>query len=137
MCHMTEQTKRKVFVVDDEPDMVDFVREVMEGAGYDVESASNGAECLEKLPDVMPDLIVLDVQMPGEPGFFVLQKIKENAKTGRIPVIMLTGAGERLGISFSNKDMYDFLGHEPDAYLEKPVDPAVLLKCARKFLGAA
>jgi CheY-like chemotaxis protein len=132
---MSEQTKRKVLVVDDEPDAVEFVKAVMEHAGYEVESASNGAQCLEKLQKVTPDLVILDVQMPGGSGFFTMQKIKTNPETGHVPVIMLTGVGERLGVKFSQKDLYDFLGHEPDAYIEKPIEPTVLLRCAEKLLG--
>ena len=131
---MTEQGKRNVMVVDDEPDAVEYVTAIMEEAGWEVSSASNGAECLAKLKEMIPNLIVLDVQMPGEPGFYVLQKIKEGERTRGIPVIMLTGVGERLGVDFSSKDMYDFLGHEPDAYLEKPIVPKSLCDAADRLV---
>ncbi|NQT86644.1 response regulator [bacterium] len=132
---MAAPRKQTVLVVDDEPDIIEFVRVIMEDAGIEVQSASSGAECLEKVKQAVPDLIMLDVQMPGEPGFFALKKLKENPATRSIPILMLTGVGERLGLRYSPQDMYDFLGQEPDAFLEKPVDPALLLSTAKKLLG--
>jgi two-component system alkaline phosphatase synthesis response regulator PhoP len=73
--------------------------------------------------------------MPRQPGFYTLRDLKADPKTKNIPVVMLTGVGERLGITFSTQDIYDFLGIEPDAYLEKPVDPRYLRKIIDKLLS--
>lgn len=133
---MAEQDKRRVLVVDDEPDAVEFVRAVMEDAGYEVLSASNGEECKRCLEETTPDLMVLDVNMPGQPGFYVLRDLKADPRTKDIPIIMLTGVSQQFGVKFSTEDLYDFLGYEPDVYLEKPVDPAYLSQVARQLLGA-
>jgi len=124
-----------VLVVDDEPDAVEFVRAVMEDAGYEVKSASNGEECKRCLQEATPDLMVLDVNMPGEAGFYVLKDLKSDPTTKDMPIIMLTGVGQQIGVSFSTEDLYDFLGCEPDIYLEKPVDPGYLRQVARQLLG--
>ena len=131
---MMNENKQRILAVDDDPDIIEYVRAVMEDAGYEVSSATNSAECLQKLEEFAPDLVILDIQMPGEPGFYTLRKIKENLKTCDVPVIILSGASERLGITFGTQDMYDFLGRQPDAYLEKPVDPATLLKTVEGLL---
>ena len=82
-----------------------------------------------------PDLIVLDVYMPRQPGFYTLRDLKGDPATKDIPVIMLTSVGRRLGISFPTQDLYDVLGTEPDVFLEKPVDPTFLRQIADKLLG--
>ena len=132
---MAEQSRRRVLVVDDEPDAVEFVKAVMEEDGYEVMSASNGEECKRCLAETTPDLMVLDVNMPGQPGFYVLRDLKADPRTSGIPIIMLTGVGEQVGVRFSAGDLQDFLGCEPDVYLEKPVDPQYLSEVARKLLG--
>ena len=130
-----EEGKKRVLVVDDEPDALEFVRAVMEEAGCHVVTAGSHDECMERLQQAAPDLVVLDIQMPGRPGFFTLQEIRKDAATSSVPVIMLSGAGERLGIEVSKKAMYDYLGQEPDAYLEKPINPDRLRDVALKLLG--
>ena len=127
--------KHIVLVVDDEPDAVEFVRAVMEEDGYEVTSASNGAECKRLLKKATPDLLILDVNMPGEAGFYVLRDLKADPRTKDMPVIMLTGVGKESGIPFASKDLKEFVGCEPDAYLEKPVDPGYLRQVARRLLG--
>ena len=80
-------------------------------------------------------MIVLDVYMPRQPGFYTLRDLKADTRTRNIPVIMLTSISRRLGITFSTQDIYDFLGTEPDVYLEKPVDPMYLRRVTDKLLG--
>ena len=63
------------------------------------------------------------------------ERTRSDPKTKNIPVVMLTGVGKRLGITFSTQDIYDFLGIEPDVYLEKPVDPIFLRKIINRLLG--
>jgi CheY-like chemotaxis protein len=122
---MGPQQKRMVLVVDDEPDAVEFVRAVMEEAGYAVMSAGNAEECAAALEQATPDLLVLDVNMPGRAGFYVLRDLKADPSTKDIPVIMLTGVAEQVGIAFSTEDLY----------LEKPVDPDYLGRVAGELLG--
>jgi DNA-binding response OmpR family regulator len=131
---MARKAQRKILVMDDEPDAVEFVKAVLEEAGYAVVSAPDGEAGLRAARDQKPDLIILDVQMPGKDGFTVFADLRADAGLRRVPVVMLTGVGERLGISFSAQDMGDYLGQEPDAYVEKPVDPQVLQDTVRDLL---
>lgn len=132
---MTQEDKPKILVVDDEPDAVEFVRTVMEEAGYDVISASGGIEGLEKARAEMPGLVILDIQMPGKDGFSTFTDMRKDPELKGIPVVMLTGVGERIGIRFSASDMGEYLGEEPEAYVEKPVDPEALQQTVERVLG--
>ena len=123
---MPEEGKRKILVVDDEPDAVEFVRAVMEEAGYDVADAANGVEGLAKARAERPDLIILDVQMPEKDGFSTFTDLRADADLKAVPVVMLTGVGQQTGVHFSARDMGEYLGSEPEAYVEKPIDPDVL-----------
>jgi DNA-binding response OmpR family regulator len=126
---------KKVLVVDDDQSAVAFVRAALEPEKYEVVGAGDGLAGLSQAREEPPDLIILDVYMPRKPGFYTLQDLKADPKTKNIPVIMLTGVGKRLGITFSTQDIYDFLGTEPDVYLEKPVDPMFLRRITDRLLG--
>lgn len=77
-------------IVDDEENMVELVRAILEKEGFEIISAYSGKECLEKLKEVKPDLILMDIMMPGITGKETVKKIRENPKTKDIKVIFLT-----------------------------------------------
>ena len=131
---MNTQAK-KVLVVDDGKMAVAFVRAALDSEQYEVIGVSDGLAGISQAHDDIPDLIILDVYMPRQPGFYTLRTLKSDPETKNIPVVMLTGVGKRLGITFSTQDIYDFLGIEPDVYLEKPVDPIFLRKVTDRLLG--
>lgn len=131
---MSSQPKR-VLVVDDDESAAAFVRAALASDKYEVAGASDGLDGLSRARKEIPDLIILDVYMPRQVGFYTLRDLKTDPKTKSIPVIMLTGVGKRMGITFSTEDLHDFLATEPDAYLEKPVDPVFLRQLADKLLG--
>ena len=127
---------KTVLIVDDEPDAVEFATAALgELEGIVVLSAGDGLSGLAKAKEVGPDLIILDVQMPGKEGFDVFVDLKKDEATRDIPVVMLTGVAEKVGIGFSAKDMKEFLGGEPQAYLEKPINPVDLQDTVRRLLG--
>ena len=126
---------KTILVVDDEPDAIAFVREVLEGEGYQVNSAPDGSKGLSTMREAKPDLVILDVQMPEMDGFEVFQEMKKDEELKPIPVIMLTGIKDKLGIGFSAGDMKDYMGEQPNDYVEKPVDPAKLIATVEKILG--
>lgn len=130
---MNNQPK-KVLVVDDDQSAEAFVRATLEPDKFEVIGAGDGQAGLLQARQELPDLIILDVYMPGQPGFFTLRDLKADPKTKNIPVIMLTSVGKRLGITYSTEDLYDFLGTEPDVYLEKPVDPMFLREVAERLV---
>lgn len=85
----------KILVVDDEPSIIDVLTRFLSREGYEVVTASNGREALERVTEVWPDLILLDVTMPELDGFSVCQRLKEDEKTALIPITMLTGLDDR------------------------------------------
>jgi len=87
------QTRRVVLVVDDEADIRDLVCELLERAGYRVGAAVDGKEGLRRFHELRPDLVVLDVTMPGFDGWQVLNRVREMSD---VPVLMLTAHGEEL-----------------------------------------
>ncbi len=112
-----------------------FVRTALASEKYEVTGADDGLIGLSRIRQEPPDLIILDVYMPRQPGFYTLRDLKEDPNTKDIPVIMLTGVGRRLGITFSSQEIHEFLGIEPDVYLEKPVDPMFLRRVTDRLLG--
>jgi CheY-like chemotaxis protein len=81
---------RRLLVVDDDPDVADLVRQLLEGSGYRVEAAADGAAALHALAERRPDAILLDLLMPQMDGFDVIRALQEDAERRAIPVIVLT-----------------------------------------------
>jgi two-component system alkaline phosphatase synthesis response regulator PhoP len=131
---MAEGSKR-VLVVDDEADAREFVRTVAEDLGYAILEATDGEEGLTVARAEIPDLIVLDVQMPKRDGYSVFSELRKDAATRQIPVIMLTGITERTGVEIDGDQMGEYLGSEPEAYIDKPIEPATLSATLTRLLG--
>ena len=125
---------KKILVVDDEPDAIDFVKEVLEGEGYMVVTAGDGVKGLAAMRREKPDLVFLDVQMPELDGFETFQEMAKDEALKNIPVIMLTGIKEKVGIGFSADEMKDYMGMKPAAYLEKPIDPVKVRETLKEIL---
>jgi len=101
---------QKICIVDDEPKILRFVSANLKSIGYEVTTMSSGEELFEKLDLVSPDLILLDIMMPGQDGFFVLEKLR---KFSNVPVIMLTARS-------NSEDKVHGLNVGADDYLTKP-----------------
>ena len=126
---------KKILIVDDQLDAVEFVKAVLEADDRELISAKDGVIGVEKAKSELPDLIILDVQMPRKDGFEAFYDLRADKATAKIPVIMLTGVSARTGIKFSQKDMGEFLGEEPEAFIDKPIDPDTLQDTVAKLLG--
>jgi CheY-like chemotaxis protein len=130
-------SKAKILLVDDDPDLVEAMRMVLEENGYECVHALSGSRALELLPREKPDLMVLDVMMDDmTEGFQVAYKIRK-PEAGlepftKIPIIMLTAIGQRTGMKFDLTTDGDYL--PVDDFLEKPVQPKVLLEKVRTLL---
>lgn len=119
-----EIERRRILVVDDEERMVRFIRLNLEHDGFQVSEAFNGRQAVQKLRDVTPDLILLDVMMPDMDGFEVLEMIREISS---VPVIMLTAKGEE-------DDRVRGLELGADDYITKPFSPRELVSRVRAVL---
>ncbi len=119
-------SKKRVLVVDDDPDFVDAVKSVIENGGYEVDVAYDGKEGLEQVAKSSPDAIILDVMMPVMNGHEACKKLKEDPATRDIPVILLTAVAQRVTSStYTHRDM---LESDAEDYIAKPVEPEVLLQ---------
>ena len=127
-------THLKVLIADDEQACIDFVRDSLADTLYTVVSAMDGEEALQVAREEKPDLIILDVQMPKCDGFAVFSQLRADQDFASVPIIMLTGVGERTGIAVNANDMGDFLGAEPDAYIDKPIEPIILKQTVRRLM---
>ena len=123
-------SKGKILLVDDDPDLVEAMRLVLEGNGYDCVHASNGTRAIEAIPKEKPDLMVLDVMMDDlTEGFHVAYRIRKPdpglEPFQHMPIIMLTAIGQRTGMKFDKQTDADYLPVEE--FMEKPVQPKELL----------
>ncbi len=125
---------RTILVVDDDRDTVAFVRAALEPIGMRVISAEDGEKGLEFAKSVTPDLVILDVFLPGKLGFFSLLDFKSTPETKNIPIVMLTSLSSRINMSYSADDMRERFGAQPDAFLDKPVEPGKLQSTVRELL---
>ncbi len=117
--------RKRVLVVDDERHIVRLVQVNLERQGYEVLTAYDGVECLEKAKSQQPDLIILDVMMPRMDGFEALQRLKTDPETSHIPVIMLTARAQ-------DRDVLQGYQYGADLYLTKPFSPMELLSLVRR-----
>jgi DNA-binding response OmpR family regulator len=131
---MPKQTK-KILVIDDDQDVHAVVKKILEPKSYEVVSAYDGFEGLRKVVEERPDLIILDVIMPGKHGFDVCHELKTDEKYhffSNIPVLMLTvypEDREKMHLSVREGMMM-----EAEDYLQKPVDAKELMKRVEDLL---
>ena len=116
----------KILIVDDDPDLVEAVSIILESKGYEVAAAYDGEEGLQKVKTERPDLIVLDVMMPGKDGYTVCKELKGDPASASIPVLLLTAVVSHIPTTRYTQQMG--LEMEADDYMDKPVEPAELVK---------
>jgi two-component system KDP operon response regulator KdpE len=121
---MNEQPKKRIVVVDDEPRMVRFVKMNLDLEGYQALEANDGFQALEKVREYQPDLVLLDVEMPGLDGFETLKRLREISD---VPVIMLT-------VRSDEEDRIKGLDLGADDYVTKPFSPRELSSRIRAVL---
>jgi DNA-binding response OmpR family regulator len=121
---------KRVLIADDEPNIVASLEFLMEQAGYEVKVAANGQEALELAASFRPDLVLLDVMMPGRNGYEVCQSLKSDPATRAVKVIMLSAKGRDIEVAKGLE-----LG--ADAYVTKPFSTRDLVAQIRDMLGGA
>ncbi len=125
---------KNILIVDDDRDVFESMKIVLEAEGYGVDWATDGTEALQKAKAAKPDLMILDVMMnTDDEGFQVTYKMKQDRDLSSIPIIMVTSIASRTGFSFDRTRDEDFL--PVNEFLEKPVNPKTLLDKVRENLG--
>ncbi|OHB62396.1 MAG: hypothetical protein A2Y76_06630 [Planctomycetes bacterium RBG_13_60_9] len=124
----------RILIIDDDPDITEAMRVILENGGYEVDSALDSAAGMNRLKEAKPDLIVLDVMMrtPQE-GFELSRELKSNSLYKDIPILMLTAVKQKTGLDFKPA-AGDETWLPVEEYLDKPVKPGVLLEKVRDLL---
>jgi two-component system, OmpR family, alkaline phosphatase synthesis response regulator PhoP len=124
--------KKRILVVDDEPDFAAIVQENLKKEGFEVEVAYNGVEGLEKVKANPPDAIVLDVMMPEKDGYSVCKELKADEKYVDIPVILLTAVASH--VTSTRYSHYDGKSTEADDYIAKPASAEEITESIKRLL---
>ncbi len=117
---MSADVKKRILIVDDEPDILEMVESLLDSEGYAVEKAESGAEALQKIAN-KPDLVLLDIMMPDMDGHAVLQEIRKQQALKDLPVVMVTARNDVVDIGGA-------LDHNVNGFVVKPFDVENLLR---------
>ena len=112
---------KKIMAVDDEPNILLIIKLLLQREGFEVITTKSGQECLDRLEEIKPDLILMDVMMLGLNGWEACKEIKENEKTKSIPVLMLTVRASE----DSREKSLDYAC--ADGHINKPMTPKTLV----------
>ena len=119
----------RILCIEDEPEMIDLIRLILNRHGFDVQGAGGGVEGLSKAQKELPDLILLDLMMPDMDGWEVYQQLQANENTKEIPVIVVTAKAQEvdkvLGLHVA----------KVDDYISKPFSPQALLESVQGVLA--
>ncbi len=129
--------KKKILIVDDELDMQLFLKTLIEMSGYHPVIAKDGRDGVQKAVESVPDLIILDVMMPGEGGVQMYSRLRINDKLKEIPIIMLSAVAKKTFyhyLKMLNLQLEDKIP-EPEVYMEKPSETENLLKTIKTLLS--
>jgi len=120
---------KKIMIVDDEPDQIYTIKKSLENTGekYEIIPVNSGEQCFEFLEkNQIPDLILLDIMMPGMSGWMVFDKLKDNASWEKIPIIFLTARTDKMAVNAG--------GFLADDFIEKPFETNDLMSRIDKVL---
>lgn len=121
-------SSNRILVVEDEPNIVESLRFILERANYDVESVSNGLAALDQMRDQAFSAVVLDIMLPGMNGLDVLRAMRADSRLSNLPVIVLTAKGQA-----RDRKAAEEIG--ADAFITKPYSNADVVEQVEKFAG--
>jgi len=123
---------QKILVIDDDKDMVEALKIILEGESYKVKAAFDGKQGLEIIRKERPDLIILDLLLPGEDGVAISRSLKDSPEYQDIPILVLTALARKMEDKIFPRKGKKTL--KADEYLDKPINPEKLLAKAKKLL---
>jgi two-component system alkaline phosphatase synthesis response regulator PhoP len=126
--------KKRILVVDDEPDFCSIVQGQLEKEGFEVELAYNGVEGMEKVQANPPDAVVLDVMMPEKDGYEMCKELKQDEKLCEIPVLLLTAVASH--VTSTRYSHADGMSTEADDYIAKPASAEQIVQSLKRMLNA-
>ncbi len=124
---------KKVLIIDDEPDVIAYLSAVLKSYDYLPYAVDNAISAMEKVEEIKPDLICLDIMMPRETGITFYTRLKQDSTYKDIPVVIVSGA-----VTEADFDIYDFVDDKsippPDCYVEKPINVDKFIQTIEKFV---
>lgn len=133
---MTEARDKTVLVVDDEPNVREYLAQILRDAGFTAITAGDGLEALALIRQRPPDFISLDLVMPRMSGHKLLYELRKDRKLSRIPVVIVTAhAQDEMGHQDLDDLMHNRVIQGPGVYLEKPVSARAYVRCVQRALG--
>ncbi|MFH1845812.1 MAG: response regulator [bacterium] len=125
---------RTAVVIDDEIDLTTYLSSILEENDFVVHSANDAVSGEEKIRQTNPDIVLIDLMMPGRTGIQLFVKLRKDEQTKNIPLVMVTGIKDQLGIDWS--DIVDrYKTRRPDGFVEKPIEPERLMKVVNGVLS--
>jgi DNA-binding response OmpR family regulator len=121
-----EQNMKHILVIDDDPGLVVFLQRRLDLAGYQVTTAASGEAGLQKMRDSLPDLVIVDVMMPGMDGFSFVRELRTDTVLTKVPILIVT-AQEELGDIFKMEGVQGFF--------PKPIDTEMLMEKVKALIG--
>ncbi len=125
----------KLLVVDDDPDILDAITTILGTQPYAIDTARDGVECVDKVRQDIPDLIILDLLMPKKDGFAVVRELRENPRYAKVPILILTSVRE--DASRRRYELETGLAMDVQDYVEKPISPTDLLDRVKELLESS
>lgn len=121
-------------VIDDEPDLTAFISSILETNGFEVRTATDATSGEGLILEKAPDVILIDLMMPGRSGVQLFARLSKNEATKDIPLVMVTGIKDQMGVDWGEV-AGQFKVRQPDGYVEKPIDPDRLMSVVRGVLS--
>ncbi|WP_136441024.1 response regulator transcription factor [Pacificoceanicola onchidii] len=118
-----------VLLIEDEPNIIEAIRFILSRDGWQVDTHSNGSDAVEAVQRKTPDVLILDVMLPGRSGFDILRELRDNPETAALPVLMLTARGQS-----KDRELAERAG--VNRFMTKPFSNAEVLEAVRA-LGPA
>lgn len=119
---------KHVLLIEDEPNIIEAITYILRQDGWKVTAHSDGLNAIERVGEVAPDLVILDVMLPGKSGFEILQELRSTLPTQSLPVLMLTAKGQA-------KDRDAAIGFGASHFMTKPFSNSEMLETVRRLVG--
>ena len=120
--------EKRVLLIEDEPNIIEAISFILSRDGWDVKTHSNGADALDILRDRKPDVVILDVMLPGKSGYDILRELREDPVNAAMPVLVLTARGQS-----KDREIAERAGC--NAFMTKPFSNADMLETVRRLAG--
>jgi len=127
-------TKRRAVVIDDEVDITNYLSSILETNGFEVRATNDAKSGEVLIRESLPDIVLIDLMMPGRSGVQLFAKLRGDEATKNIPMVMVTGIGSQTGMDW-NKTVDQLKARRPEGFVEKPIDPERLMKVVDAVLA--